>query len=237
MTVQLSPHKVCKILRVYFGGLPQTKIAKDAGVDQSSISHYASRFKEMAAKYGLAAAGKEYQMLNEVNSLRSLSIELYKSKLTAEEARQGHNIIKDFLKLGINPENHLNLIEVCKKVEDPDFTKAALKLSKIESHTGKSYQQLMSGFEDMLHQLPEMEKKITEKEAELKSIIEVISQNKKELASQEKHLEKLGIKFHLKLKKAKLLAGSDHFFQHTVSRTFYSRIRFLVLLYATDKVY
>lgn len=86
MTVQLSPHKVSKILRDYFRGLPQTKIAKEAGVDQSSISHYASRFKGTAAEYGLLAAGKEYQVFNEVESLRSLSVELYKSKLTAEEA-------------------------------------------------------------------------------------------------------------------------------------------------------
>ncbi len=55
MTVQLSPHKVSKILRGYFRGLPQTKIAKEAGVDQSSISHYANRFKGMAAEYGLLA--------------------------------------------------------------------------------------------------------------------------------------------------------------------------------------
>ena len=76
MTVQLSPHKISKILRGYFRGLPQTKIAKEARVDQSSISHYASRFKNMATEYGLLAAGKEYQVMNEVESLRSLSVEL-----------------------------------------------------------------------------------------------------------------------------------------------------------------
>ena len=43
-------------------------------------------------------------------------MELYKSKLTVEEARQGHNIIKAFLKLGIDPEKYLSLVEVCKKV-------------------------------------------------------------------------------------------------------------------------
>jgi predicted transcriptional regulator len=58
MTVQLSPHKVSKILRGYFRGLHQTKIAEEAGVDQSSISHYADKFKKMTAKYGLLAAGK-----------------------------------------------------------------------------------------------------------------------------------------------------------------------------------
>ena len=110
MTVQLSPHKISRILRGYFRGLPQAKIARETGVDQSSISHYATRFKEMATIYGISAAGKEYKVVNEVESLRSLSVELYKSKLTMEEARQGHNIIKAFLKLGINPEKHLNLI-------------------------------------------------------------------------------------------------------------------------------
>ncbi|MFC1980565.1 hypothetical protein ACFLVS_07015, partial [Chloroflexota bacterium] len=130
MTVQLSPHKASKILRGYFRGLPQTKIAKEAGINQSSISHYATRFKETAAKYGLPAAGKEYQVLNEVESLRSLSVELYKSKLTTDEARKGHNIIKVFLKLGINPEQHHTLIEVCQKVANPGFIEAAIRLSQ-----------------------------------------------------------------------------------------------------------
>jgi predicted transcriptional regulator len=116
MTVPLSQHKISKILRGYFRGLSQIKIAKGAGVDQSSISHYASRFKEMAAGYGLPAAGKEYQVIDEVESLRSLSVELYKSKLTVEDAREGHNILKAFQKLGINPEQHHNVIEVCQKV-------------------------------------------------------------------------------------------------------------------------
>jgi len=190
MTVQLSPHKVSKILRGYFRGLPQTKIAKEAGVDQSSISHYATRFKEMAAKYGLPAAGKEYQVLNEVESLRSLSVELYKSKLTMEEARQGHNIIKAFLKLGINPEKHLNLIEVCKKVEDPGFTEAALKLSQIETQTGMEYHQVISSFEKASHQLPQLEEKIAEAKAELKSINDGVLKNKQELAGQEEYLKK-----------------------------------------------
>lgn len=189
MTVQLSPHKVSRILRGYFRGVPQTKIAKDAGVDQSSISHYASRFIKMAAKYGIVAAGKEYQVLNEVESLRSLSVELYKSKLTTEEARQGHNIIRVFLKLGINPEKHFDLIEACNKVEDPGFAEAALKLSQIEAQTGMEYHQVMSSFEKALNQLPQLEEKITGAKAELKFTNEWLVKNKQELAGQEEYLE------------------------------------------------
>jgi hypothetical protein len=190
MTVQLSPHKVSKILRGYFCGLPQTKIAKGARVDQSSISHYATRFKEMSAKYGLLAAGKEYQVLNEVESLRSLSVELYKSKLTVEEARKGYNIIKAFLKLGVSPEKHIALIQACGKIEDPGFAEAVLKLSQIESQTGMEYHQVMSGFEKAQKQLPQLEEKLIKAKARLKSISNAILKNKQELASQEKYLDK-----------------------------------------------
>lgn len=190
MTVQLSPHKVRKILRGYFCGLPQVKIAKEAGVDQSSISHYANRFKRVVAKYGLITAGKEYQVLNEVESLRSLSVELYKSKLTTEEARQGHNIIKAFLKLGISPEKHFALIEVCRKVEDPEFAEAALRLSQIEAKTGMEYDQVMSGLEKAQKQLPQLEEEVIKAEAKLKSITDVILKSTQELVDQEQHLNK-----------------------------------------------
>ena len=190
MTVQLSPHKIGKILRGYFRGLPQTKIAKETGVDQSSISHYATRFKGMAAKYGLPAAGKEYQVLNEVEALRSLSVELYKSKLTADEAKQGHSIIRAFLKLGVKPEQHHTLIEICNKVANPGFIEAAIRLSQIEAKTGMDYQQAISGFEKAQKQLPQLEEKISEAKAELKSISDGVLKNKQELASREEYLEK-----------------------------------------------
>lgn len=190
MTVPLSSHKISKILRGYFRGLPQTKIAKEAGVDQSSISHYASRFKEMAAEYSLLAAGKEYQVMNEVESLRSLSVELYKSKLTVDEARQGHNIIKAFLKLGISPEQHHNLIEICQKVADPGFVEAALQLSQIETQTGRYYHQVMSNFKKVQKQLPQMGKKLEETKTELSSTGVMLKQRKEELAKKEKYLEK-----------------------------------------------
>jgi len=190
MTVQLSPHKVSKILRGYFNGLPQMKIAKEAGVDQSSISHYARRFKNVAAEVGLLAIGKEYQVLNEVESLRSLSVELYKSKLTMEEAKQGHSIIKAFLRLGISPEKHLDLVEICQKVGAPGFSEAAIRLSQIEAQTGMSYHQVMSSFEKAQNWLPQLEEKITKAKTELKSTNDALHRKKQELANQEEDLKK-----------------------------------------------
>lgn len=103
MTVKLSPQKVAKILRYYFSGLPQMKIAKKSGVDQSSISIYATRFKERVSEVRIISAGKEYGLMEEVDALRSLSVELHKAKLTVDEAKEGVKVEKAFIKLGISP--------------------------------------------------------------------------------------------------------------------------------------
>jgi exonuclease VII small subunit len=202
MTMRLSPHKVSKILRGYFQGLPQTKIAKDAAVNQGSISHYASRFKERAATIGIPAAGKEYQVLNEVEPLRSLSVELYKSKLTVEEAKQGHTIIKAFQKLGISPEKHTALINVCQEVGDPGFVHAAMKLSKIEQDNHTSYEETMSKFEKIVSQLPAMEKQLETTQAEFKSASTLLAKEKQTLAATE--AEFVALQKQVKTKEKKL---------------------------------
>jgi len=189
MSVRLSPHKVSKILRDYFRGMSQTEIAEKAVVDQSSISLYASRFKKRAAENGIPAAGKEFGVFTEVDALRSLSIELYKAGLTVTEAKQGFNIMKNFLQLSIGPEQHATLIKVCKEVSDPNFVNAAVKLGQIEAQAGLSYHQAISSYENALHQLPVLEGKITEAKAELKSINDLLAQQKQELAKQGKYLE------------------------------------------------
>lgn len=190
MTVKLSPHKVSKILRDYFRGLPQIKIGEDAGVDQSSISHYATGFKKKAANIGVQEAGKEYMVFDEVESLRSLSVELYQSKLTVNEAKQGHNIIKAFLKLGISPEKHLLLIKVCQDVGAPGFIDGALKLIHIKSQTGMDYDQIMTSFEKALSQIPQLEEKVKEAQSELNFINGTLIEKKQELASQNESLAK-----------------------------------------------
>ena len=183
MTVQLSPHKASKVLRDYFRGIPQTKIAKGTAVDQASVSHYASRFDKRASAIGLLAAGKEDGVFDEVHELRSLSIELYGSGLTAVEAKKGVNIIRAFLGLGVSPEQHTTLVQVCKKVDDPGFIHAAAKLCKIEQDTHKSYEEVVSRFEQVTAQLPAAEKQLELAQSELKSISSTVAKKKEELAN------------------------------------------------------
>jgi septal ring factor EnvC (AmiA/AmiB activator) len=91
------------------------------------------------------------------------------------------------------------LIEVCKKVEDPDFVEAALKLSRIEDQTGREYHQVISDFEKAQKELPQIEERVIKATAQLKSINDAIFKSKQELDSQEKHLRKYRIEDSLNL--------------------------------------
>jgi len=193
MTVRFSLPKVSKLLRFYILGLPQKKIAKKVNVDQSSVSHYAAKFKERVEEVGLLAAGEEFGIMKEVDALRSLSVELYKTKLTVDEAKEGVKIIKAFIKLGASSAEHMTLVKVCKDVNDHGFINAALKLVKIESDSNISYEEAVTGFDEMTSQLPAMEKQIEDRNAELSSINSNLANRKQELTSLEEKLEKLKI--------------------------------------------
>ena len=191
MSVRLSPHTISKMMRLYFGGRPQPNIARQTGVDQSSVSLYASRFRHRAAEVGLLTAGREFGVFNEVDALRSLSVELTKASLTVQEAKKGLEIMKTFAKFGIGPEKHTALVKACKAVDDPGFVGAAVKLSKIEAESNISYEEVLSRFENASSKLASTEKRSDEAQAKLKSLTTSLAKKKEELAGVEGHLVQL----------------------------------------------
>jgi len=191
MTVKLSRHKISRILKYYFRGVPQPVIAQKVGVDQSTVSLYASRFKEAASEVGLLAAGKEFNMFEEVSELRSLSVELLKVNLTAEDAREGVKIIRAFNKLGIGPDQHIKLIQACKKVDDEGFIISVLRFGEIEDNSDKSYDEIVSDFESIASQLPLSEKKLMALKTEIGSSNNILTKKKSELAGIQSQLIQL----------------------------------------------
>lgn len=183
MTVKLSQHKISRILKNYFTGMTQPVIAHKVGVDQSTVSLYSSRFSERASEVGLLTAGKEFNVLQEVSELRSLSVELLKASLTAEDARRGVKIIDAFQKLGVGTDQHVRLIEVCKKVNDPDFINAALKLNRIEAEVQMSYEEATLKFERINSEMPLAEKELEETKANLRMMVNIVAKKNKELQS------------------------------------------------------
>ncbi len=183
MTVRLSQSKVSKILRYYFRGMTQPDIARRVAADQSSVSAYSTNFKRSAALVGLLTAGKEFDVFNEVSELRSLSVELLKSKLTAEDARQGVKIIQAFRRLGIEPERHTSLIQVCKKIDDPHFINASLKLNRIEAEGQMSYEEALAKYDLTVSQIPSKKTELSQMQTKLDSLNSSITEKNKKLQS------------------------------------------------------
>ena len=153
MTVPISPMKIRSLLKLYFAGCPQVVIQQKTGVNQSTVSDYANDFKQAAATQGLMAAAKEYGIMDEVDALRSLSVELYKEDLTAADAREGADIIKHFKKQGVLPADHKFLVAACKSANAPSFSQAVVELGKIMAQTGLSYAQSIKAYKDSLASL------------------------------------------------------------------------------------
>ncbi len=182
MTVRLSRHKIARILEYYFRGVPQPVIAQRVGIDQSTVSLYASSFRLVATKVGLLAAGKEFNVFEEVSELRSLSVELLKVNLTAEDAREGVKIIRAFNKLGIEPDQHIKLVQICKKVDNEGFITSVLRFGEIEDNSDKSYDEIISSFQSITSQLPLVEKKLVALKTEIGSLNNTLTKKKSELA-------------------------------------------------------
>ena len=114
-----------------------------------------------------------------------------KMREAVEEAKQGHNIMKAFLKLGVRPEQHTSLVKVCKEINDSGFIQAALKLGKIEAENNMSYQEVMARLENTLSQLAAKEKLLNRKETKLVDTEARLNVKKKELGELENKLAKL----------------------------------------------
>ncbi len=107
-----------------------------------------------------------------------------------------------FLKLGIGPDQHIGLIEVCKKVDDPGFINAALKLNRIEAEGQMTYEEATYKFERITSELPLAENRLRGIQAKLQSLNNLIAQRNSELTNVEAHVVQL--QKEAKAKEAKL---------------------------------
>ncbi|MFC1958690.1 hypothetical protein ACFLV6_02090 [Chloroflexota bacterium] len=195
MTVKLSRLKANKIIRLLFRGLTQVGIAERTGVDQSTISIYFLRFKEITKSKGLLNAGKEFGVESEVEALRSLAVEMANAGLTSEEAKVGLKIYKAFLKLGVRPEQHRNLIKVCSKINNQDFVQAAIKYTEIENEMGLNYGEALDLYTDVKEEIPMLRQTKQELDLKVQSANQAVTNTEARLLSLRKQIQDLETKY------------------------------------------
>jgi len=191
MTVKISQPKITKLLKYFFAGLTQPIIAQKLGIDQSSVSLYVKRFGERAAKIGLLEAAKEYNVYKEVSELRNLSVELQQLNLTTGDSLDGVRIIKDFNRLGVPREQHIELIQVCKRIINPGFIKASMKLVRIEITDKLSYEEAITKYQATLSKLPLKQNELSRTQAQLNSLNRSVADKEQELNNANAQLKQI----------------------------------------------
>ena len=191
MTISLPPSKVKKILKCYFSGLSQSAIAEKLLISQGSVSHWVSRFNEEAIKNGLLSAAKEFSVLEEIVELRALSVELEKGGMTTKGAGVGVKIMKKFKKLGVDPAQHEELVEVCAQVKDPGFVESALKLHEIKLQSGLDYNEAIVKCEKTTQEITVAEAKLEKTKAELQDTTTKVEEKAKKINNLQNSLDKL----------------------------------------------
>jgi predicted transcriptional regulator len=146
MTGKISPNKLSKMMSLFFQGYSQTYIANKLKMSQPAVSLHVSQFKYLTEQQGLQAASKEFDVMDEVQALRSLASELKQAKLTAEEAKVGLKMVRLFQKSGVKEEDYADFIQACEKMKDEGYIADAVKLNKLEKSTGMAHGELLSQY-------------------------------------------------------------------------------------------
>jgi predicted transcriptional regulator len=187
MTQKLSPHKVSKMMTLYFDGYSQTNIASKLKIDQSTVSMYVSKFKSISEQHGIKAAGEEFGIMDQVETLHSLAAELKKAKLTVEEAGVGFKMVQSLQKLGISQKEYKGILQACTKMKSEGFLNSAVKLNKLEHDTGMTYEEIVTKATSTHQELKHTQQDLLGVVGKLKATKEELAniEKQKKLASQE----------------------------------------------------
>jgi orotate phosphoribosyltransferase-like protein len=100
MPTRISPEKESNIIKLFLTGMTQTEIANQANVSQSTISEVISRYKEDASKTSLDGASASRGVHNEVDTLRSLSIDMRSAGITVNDVKKACQLVEKLSKIG-----------------------------------------------------------------------------------------------------------------------------------------
>lgn len=153
---RVSKQKIERIVELWLAGLPRDAIAQRLKVSGSTVSKYVNQFKGSVSQ-------KAAELLE---GLRLLSAELKKSGKTLSEALNIAKVYNTMERIGVRAEDLEHFIVASKRtakelgIEAEDYVKAAIKIAKLETETGKSYKEIARDFEEKVDMIAQLNQKI-----------------------------------------------------------------------------
>ena len=131
MVKELSGQKVSRAMELYLQGVSQTAIANKLKISQSTVSLHITKFGSAVAQQGLAAAGKEYGVMNTLASLHNLASDLKDTKMSVEEAQGALRFRKALQAAGIPEDDYNDALATLAKLKSDGVLQAAVELTKL----------------------------------------------------------------------------------------------------------
>jgi len=194
MALGLSPHRISRMMDLYFQGYSQSAIAIRLKISQSTVSLYLSKFASAVEAQGLETARREFGMTDYVSSLHNLSGELRRSGLTIEETRIGLKLHRMLQASGVPEEDYGDLIAALKKMRDESFLQAAVELSRLEKSAGQSHAEIVSEYVRKSSEIKKLDERRDTLETECITLQEkkkTFSQDIKKLTEVKKEAEQM----------------------------------------------
>ncbi len=147
MPPRISKEKQQKIVQLYLEGVTVVRIGKKVKASTAQVSVEVKRFKTLSDE-SLERAARVYNVSETVGEIRSLSTEMRKLKLTADECKEVLRYIHKMIGLGISLEQlkpFVNMIVRLQKAKIPldEYIEYGLKLEALERETGLSYKEIL----------------------------------------------------------------------------------------------
>lgn len=123
----------------------------------------------------------------DVDRLRELNLVLRRSDSTVFDAMRGGMLLSELNRLGVSLDQVDSYVKLTEKissergVETEKFVESAMKLTKLEGETGKTYGEIVKGFEGKLSEVARLEGKLEALRGEIQKLTDARVQLEREL--------------------------------------------------------
>lgn len=134
---KITPEMEQRIFELWFSGEPRDNIARKLRISGYTVSERVNRLPEC------------------LTPLRDLSVELRKLDLLPVDALQGVEALRQLAEIGVKPEQIPSFVQAVQKIsteagyQPEQVIQAAIKLSEIETQSGKTYLEATKDFETL----------------------------------------------------------------------------------------
>jgi outer membrane murein-binding lipoprotein Lpp len=154
---------------LYFQGLTRDEIAKKTGVSAGGVSGVIKEFIDCTDSTSTEEAAEEYDVVETVESLRSLAVKIRKAGTSVEELMEVSNMLARIKKL-IELDRLEGFIKAGESLGDKAHVEASVRMHLIEERTGRSHDDILSDLESKETRVKELSSEVQRLQSQIKNL-------------------------------------------------------------------